>query len=89
MANPVVTSIVASKPNYAPGELITLTVNHTDADRVPMTVTSTVTDSTGNTGTGTLSIMIDGGNVAVTSVPARVWTIVAATANQTVLTATA
>jgi hypothetical protein len=82
--------MTTGSPVAPPGGLITLTINHTDADRVLMTVTSTVTDSQGNVSApGSVNVTIDGGTVNVVSNPARVWTIVAATLNQTVLTATA
>ena len=90
MANPVITSMTAGNPYAAPGSLISITINHTDADRVLMTVTSTVTDGQGNTSApGSVNVTIDGGTVNVTSNPARVWTIAAATLNQTIVTATA
>lgn len=90
MAAPVITSQTYSKANYSPGELMTLTVNHTDVDRKTFTTTTTVTDSTGATGSGSATVMIDGAaSVVPVSTPAVTWTLVAATAGQSVFTATA
>lgn len=89
MSAPTITSIVFSKPNYAPGEVITATVTHADVDRQQLSFTATVTDSTGASGQLSAPFMIDGGTVAAASSPARVWTLVSATANQSVFTAIA
>lgn len=90
MAAPVVTSVTYSKANYAPGEVITMTVNHTDVDRSALATTVTVTDSTGATGSGSATVMIDGAaSVVPVSTPSRTWTLVAATTNQSVFTTTA
>lgn len=88
MANPTVTASL-SKAAYAPGELMTLTVNHTDADRSSMTISVTVTDSTGATGQTSATAIIDQGVVTVTSSPSRTWTLTASSQNQSVFTATA
>lgn len=91
MAAPVVTSQTYSKSNYQPGELMTLTVNHTDLDRKILSTTTTVTDTTGATGsTGPTTCVIDGAaSVVPVSTPAVTWTLVAATLNQSVFTAVA
>jgi hypothetical protein len=88
MAAPVVTSQTYSKANYQPGEVMTLTVNHTDVDRKTVTTQTTVTDSTGATGTGpAVPVVIDGAaSVVPVSTPAVTWTLVAATLNQSVFT---
>jgi threonine dehydratase len=87
MANPVV-SATFSAPSYGPGSVATLTVNHTDSDRYPLVATIVITDSAGNTGQGTATAVIDPGGVTVTSVPAKTWTLVSATQNQSVFTTT-
>lgn len=90
MANPVVTSQSYSKANYTPGEIMTLTVNHTDVDRKTLTTVTTVTDTTGATGSGSAAVVIDGAaSVVPVSTPAVTWTLVAATLNQSVFTAPA
>jgi RPA family protein len=78
-----------SKTGYVPGELITLTVNHSDVDRVALTATVVLTDSTGATGTVTATCVIDPTGVTVTSVPARAWAVSASTLSQTAFTTTA
>jgi hypothetical protein len=90
MAAPVVTSIVYGKANYQPGELMTLTVNHSDVDRKVLPTVVTVTDTTGATGSLSGSVVIDGAATVVpVSTPAVAWTLVAATLNQSVFTGTA
>jgi hypothetical protein len=91
MAAPVVTSQTYGKANYQPGELMTLTVNHTDVDRKTVSTVTTVTDSTGATGVGpAATVVIDGAaSVVPVSTPAVAWTLVAATLNQSVFTAPA
>lgn len=89
MAAPSVTAVL-DKPAYAPGETMVLTVDHADTDRSELTVTVTVTDSTGATGTTTSQCVIDQGVVNVTSSPARVWTLQpGSTIGHSVFTATA
>lgn len=90
MAAPVVTSQTYSKANYQPGEVMTLTVNHTDVDRKTLSTVTTVTDTTGASGSGTATVVIDGAaSVVPVSTPAVTWTLVAATLNQSVFTALA
>jgi len=91
MAAPVITSQTYGKANYQPGELMTLTVNHTDVDRKIVSTTTSVTDSTGATGVGSpTTVVIDGAaSVTPVSTPAVTWTLVAATLNQSVFTAPA
>lgn len=88
MAAPVVTASL-DKTAYAPGETMRLTVNHTDADRKTMSVTVTVTDSTGASGTIQASAQIDQGTVSVVSSPARSWVLESQTSGQAVFTAVA
>lgn len=88
MATPTV-SASFNKSAYAPGELMTLTVDHADADRLTFSAVVTVTDSTGASGTATVSAVVDSGTVTVVSTPARPWAVVSQTAGRTVLTATA
>jgi hypothetical protein len=88
VAAPTVTAAL-NKSAYAPGETMTLTVDHADTDRAAMTISITVTDSTGATGTATANCVIDQGTVTVTSSPARTWTQQSATAGRSVFTATA
>lgn len=89
MANPTVTAAL-NKQAYAPGETMILTVDHADTDRAAMTLSITVTDSSGNTGVATANCVIDQGTVAVVSSPARTWTLQAgATAGRSVFHATA
>lgn len=88
MASPTVTATL-SAPTFAPGAVMTLTVNHADTDRVALAITIGVTDTTGATGTANATALIDPGTVVVTSSPARTWTLVSATAGQSVFTAIA
>jgi hypothetical protein len=89
MAVPTVTASL-NKAAYAPGETMILTVDHADTDRAAMTISITVTDSTGNTGTTTANCVIDQGTLSVVSAPARTWTLQAgATAGHSVYHAVA
>jgi hypothetical protein len=85
--------VVASlnKASYAPGEVMVLTVNYGDVDNQAITVTVVATDASGNASapvTVTANIM-DPVSVAVSSVPARVWTLVSDTGVVAVYTAVA
>lgn len=73
----------------APGQALTLTINHTDVDRSTLTVAGNVTDSQGNSGPWSATCVIDGGQVNITSTGGKVWTLQSATTNQTVFTTTA
>jgi len=88
MASPTVTATL-TPATVAPGGVLTLTVTHADTDRAALAVSITVTDSTGATGTTTANAVIDQGAVTVTSSPARAWTLVSSTLNQSVFTAIA
>lgn len=88
MANPTA-SATLNKASYSVGETMTLTVNHTDADRLTLTVSGVVTDSQGNTGAWSATAQIDAGAVTITQTGGKVWTLLSATANQSVFTATA
>jgi len=88
MANPTATASL-NKTSYAVGETMTLTVSHTDADRLSLTVSGVVTDSQGNTGAWSATADIDAGAVTFTQTGGKTWTLQSATANQSVYTATA
>lgn len=88
MANPTASASL-DKASYAVGELMTLTVNHTDADRQTITVSGTVTDSQGNSASWSASAEIDAGVVTITNSGGKVWTLVSASKNQSKFTATA
>lgn len=88
MAAPVATAAF-SKSVYAPGELMVLTIDHTDVDRATIAVSGEVTDSTGAKGSWTAQALIDEGTVTVTSTGGKTWAVQSASRNQTVLTATA
>lgn len=88
MANPTATASL-NKAAYAIGETMTLTVDHTDADRMSLTVSGVVTDSNGNTATWSANAELDAGVVTITATGGRTWTLQSATANQSVFTATA
>jgi hypothetical protein len=87
MASPVVASIVTNKASYAKGETITATMTWSDSDRTDVTITGTVTDSSGNVGTGIATIIIDPADPQMSSVPSRPW--VRTSNNGTVATFTA
>lgn len=88
MANPTATATL-NKASYSVGEVMSLTVNHSDADRQTITVSGTVTDSQGNSGSWSTTAEIDAGNVQITQTGGKVWTLQSATPNQSVFTATA
>lgn len=88
MANPTA-SAALNKSSYAIGETMTLTVNHTDADRMTLTVSGVVTDSQGNTAPWSSTAELDAGVVTITNSGGREWTLQSATADQSVFTATA
>lgn len=88
MANPTA-SATLNKTSYAVGETMTLTVNHTDADRQTITIAGTVSDSQGNSATWSATADIDAGVVTFTATGGKTWTLQSATANQSVYTATA
>lgn len=88
MAAPTATASF-SKAVYTPGETMVLTVDHADADRATITVSGTVTDTTGATGSFTASALIDEGTVSITDGGGKTWAVQSATRNRTVLTATA
>lgn len=78
-----------NKSNYAVGETMVLTVNHTDADRQTITVSGTVTDSQGNSANWSATAKIDAGVVTITQSSGKTWVVQSATENQTVFTAVA
>jgi hypothetical protein len=88
VANPTA-SATLNKSSYAVGETMTLTVNHTDADRATLTVAGTVTDSQGNSAPWSATAQLDAGVVTITATGGKTWTLQSATANQSVFTATA
>jgi uncharacterized protein with beta-barrel porin domain len=88
MANPTATATL-NKSSYAIGETMTLTVDHTDADRMTLTVSGTVTDSQGNSAAWSATAKLDAGAVAITQTGGKTWTLQSATDNQSVFTATA
>jgi hypothetical protein len=88
MPGPTATATL-NKTTYAVGEVMTLTVNHTDADRQTLTVSGTVTDSQGNSANWSATANIDAGVVTITQNGGKTWTLQSATANQSVFTATA
>lgn len=88
MANPTATATL-NKSTYAVGETITLTINHTDADRQTINLSGTVTDSQGNTANWSASAKVDAGVVAFTQTGGKTWTLQSATDNQSVYTAVA
>jgi NADPH-dependent ferric siderophore reductase len=88
MANPTA-SATLNKASYAIGEVITLTVNHTDADRQTLTVSGVVTDSNGNTAPWSATAQLDAGTVSITATGGKTWALQSATANQSVFTTTA
>jgi 5-hydroxyisourate hydrolase-like protein (transthyretin family) len=90
MATPVITGLTLNKANYAPGEAVTLTINHTDLDRQTFTVTVTVSDSQGNTSApASTTSTVDAGTVNFVSTGGKTWAAQTATLNQSVYTASA
>lgn len=88
MANPTASASL-DKASYAVGELMTLTVDHTDADRQTLTLGGVVTDSQGNSAAWSCSAKIDAGVVTITQSGGKTWTLVSASDNQSKFTATA
>ena len=90
MANPTA-SAAFNKSVYAPGELMTLTVNYGDPDRQTLTITITVEDTEAGTGpaTATVTAVIDPLTVTVTDSSGRPWTKQTDTGTVAVYTATA
>ena len=89
MSNPTATATL-NKASYAVGEVMTLTVNHTDADRQSLTVTIVVSDQSGNPSPpASATAKIDAGVVSFTQTGGKTWTLQSATDNQSVYTATA
>lgn len=88
MANPTA-SATLNKATYAVGEVMTLVVNHTDADRQTLTISGTVTDSQGGTANWSATAKIDAGVVAITQTGGKTWTLQSATDNQSVFTSVA
>lgn len=82
-------SATLNKSSYAIGETMTLTVNHTDADRMTFTVSGVVTDSNGNTAPWSSTAELDAGVVTITNSGGKSWELQSATQNQSVYTATA
>jgi hypothetical protein len=88
MANPTCSASL-DKTTYAPGEVMTLTVNYSDPDTDSVQVTITVTDKSGNqSAPTTLTAVIDPLTVGVSD-PDRAWTKVSDTGVVAVFTATA
>lgn len=88
MASPVVTASF-DKAAYAPGDTIVLTIDHIDLDRYTLAVTGVVTDSQGNQGTFSTNAIVDEGSVQITDDGGKSWTLLTATTERTVFTATA
>lgn len=88
MADPIATASFAN-PAPAPGELIVLTIDHTDVDRATLTVAGTVTGSDGASGPWEATCVIDKGEVMWTETGGKVWTLQSATLNRSVFTTTA
>lgn len=89
MAAPVATPSL-NKAAYAPGEIMTLTVDHTDVDRQVMTVSVTVADAAGTlSNVATVTATIDQGTVNITNAGGKTWTLQTATLNKSVYTAIA
>lgn len=89
MANPTISSATLNKAFYQPGELMTLTVNYSDADRQMLQLQIKVTDSQGNEANANTSAIIDPATVTVSSVPTKTWTKVSDNGSVAVFTAVA
>lgn len=88
MAAPTATAFL-NKSSYSIGETVTLTIDHTDADRMTLTVAGVVTDSQGNSAPWSADAVLDAGQVTFTDTGGKVWTLQSATLNQSVYTTTA
>lgn len=88
MAAPTATATF-NKASYAPGEVMVLTIDHSDTDRRLMPIAGTVTDTTGESGTFAATAVIDEGTVTWTDTGGKTWTLVSATLNQSVFQTTA
>lgn len=78
-----------NKASYTPGDLMVLTVDHTDVDRATLTVAGVVKDTQGNEGPWSATCVIDDGTLEVRQAAGKTWTIQSATRDRTVLTAVA
>jgi hypothetical protein len=88
MSQPTVSASL-SKSVYAPGELMTLTVNYGDADTQAVKVTVQVTDLSGNTSAPvTVSAVIDPVTLTLTDAT-RTWEKVSDTGSVAVFTSVA
>ncbi len=80
-----------NEATYAPGEMMTLTVNYGDPDRQTLTITVTVEDTEAGTGpaTATATAVIDPLTVTVVDSAGKTWTKQTDTGTVAVYTATA
>lgn len=78
-----------NKASFAPGEIMILTIDHSDTDRQVMGVSGTITDTTGESGPWAATAVIDEGTVTWTETGGKTWTLVSATLNQSVFQTTA
>jgi hypothetical protein len=90
MASPTV-SAALNAASYAPGALMTLTVNYADADSQPLTVFVTVQDAAGNV-SAPASVQVnitDALTITVSDSGGRTWTKVSDSGGVAVYTAVA